>query len=600
MLTKSFEFSDPHFRGSYLRLVILKMLTGLVDLLALGVFASLGQIAVDSDARFSGSQHGLAIRVVKNLLGSDISRSRAIVVVALLGLGLFAIKSVTSLVISSRLHKRLAEMEVAIGTTLYDRLLTRQVDSLKLVESQSIAQALSTGVSAASIRALSFLATIIGEIALLTVVGVLFLWIEPLLTLILGAYFGLLAFVLHRLVSRPSERFGYLLGDSTIDTTRIIQESLRTARELRTLGKSRHPVKLYSKAKQTASSAHARLLTLVYVPRQVIDTALILGVAISAAILFAQYETDKALQSVAFLLVAGTRLAPSLLALQGAQSSLRIALGEASHLYILMETTGLTANNDDSSTLAPSMPRSDSDVLISAEHLSYSYPGTRQPALSDLSFSIRRGSFTAIVGPSGSGKTTLVDLLLGLLTPSGRIEIGGEAPGMYVRQFPGRVGYVPQDSALITGTLAENVALGHELGDIDNQQVMASLEKVGLGEFVNSLKDGVSTPTGEYGGLLSGGQRQRVGLARALYTNPEILVLDESTSALDADSERVILDLLQEFRGRLTIVMIAHKMSSIRSADYVLALESGRLVGQGTYDELAQSVHFLTRNTGSL
>lgn len=595
-VSRCFEHSHPSFRKTYQILVAIKAGLGILDLAALGIVASLGQVAFQEGSGSPQQKRAQSIGLLRTLAGDDVSRGREIAIVVSVALAIFVAKSLVSILISFRLNSLLAEIETDMGTQMFRKLLTRQLDSLKLLESQQISQALSTGVSAASIRALSFLATMAGELFLLITIGGVLLVVEPILTIGLGVYATVLGVALHRLVAVPSEDFGRVLGDSTVDSMRTVQDSLRTLREIRTLGRVEYMVLRYRTVKARSSQFHARLLTLVGVPRQVIDTALILGVALSAAVLFAQHDTDNAIKSITFLLIAGARLAPSLLALQGAHSSLRIAQGEASHLYQLMELVNVDEVGSVGHRSHPDTFGSDPRSFIAVSGMSFSYPETEGKALEDISFSVKQGTFTAVIGPSGSGKTTLVDLLLGFLAPQGRIDIDGWSPQEFVEKFPGRVGYVPQDPALIAGTLAENVAFGCDPTEINYSRVLESLEIVGLGNFVDSLPRGVLTSTGEYGNLMSGGQKQRVGLARALYTKPNILVLDEPTSALDLESERVILDLIEQLRGDVTIVMIVHKLASVVNADQVLVLRHGRLVSAGKLHELERHVPYLARD----
>lgn len=592
-VSKCFEYSGSRFRTAYRILVVTKAGLGVLDVVALGILASLGQVVFQERSSLSQQQSTFPIGWLRGLAGDDNSRARETLIVVSGALVLFTVKSIASILVNFRLNLLLAKVETDMGTQIFRKLITRQLDSLKLLESQQIAQALSTGVSAASIRSLSFFATVVGELFLLVAIGGVLFVVEPVLTLGLGLYIAVLGVVLHRLVARPSEEFGLVLGDSTIDSMRTVQDSLRTVRETRTLGKSEFIVHRYQTVKSRASYFHARLLTLVGVPRQVVDTALILGVSISAAILFSQHETEQAIESIMFLMIAGARLAPSLLAMQGAHSALRVAQGEASHLYQLMEVVGLDQVGFKETKSDSCMTELNSECLIVVSELSFTYPETGGKALADISFSVNRGTFTAVIGPSGSGKTTLIDVLLGVLEPQGQIQIEGWSPRDFVKRFPGRVGYVPQDPALVAGNLAENVAFGCDPFQINHSRVVEALEAVGLGGFIESLPRGIFTSTGEYGNLMSGGQKQRVGLARALYMKPDILLLDEPTSALDIESEQVILALVEQLKGKVTIVMIAHKLSSVVNADQILVLEHGCLVGTGSLSDLVGRVRFL-------
>ena len=201
------------------------------------------------------------------------------------------------------------------------------------------------------------------------------------------------------------------------------------------------------------------------------------------------------------------------------------------------------------------------------------------------------GAFTAIIGPSGAGKTTLVDLLLGLVFPDdGAVSIGPASPLDVRFVAPGLISYVPQKPGLVSGTIAENIAIGLEKDEIDEQRLRRVIEAAHLGEFVDPLPDGAWTSVGKQANSLSGGQIQRIGLARALYTEPRLLIMDEATSALDAGSEAYISESLKELYGHVTVVVIAHRLSTVQHADTVYVMEDGRLTASGDFQTLMRTV----------
>jgi HlyD family secretion protein len=219
----------------------------------------------------------------------------------------------------------------------------------------------------------------------------------------------------------------------------------------------------------------------------------------------------------------------------------------------------------------------------------FAYPNSSEPVLRGVTARIPAHSLTVVVGHSGSGKSTLSDLLLGLLRPErGRVTVGGvDVSTMGPRWFE-CVGYVPQSIYLLDDSIANNVSFG-SAEEPDPRRLAQALEQARLADLVSSLPEGVNYRVGERGSLLSGGQRQRVGLARALYNDADFLILDEATSALDGRTEAEVLDTLLELRKDRSIVMIAHRVTTIQAADYVIMLDAGRVVGEGTFAELRRS-----------
>jgi len=211
--------------------------------------------------------------------------------------------------------------------------------------------------------------------------------------------------------------------------------------------------------------------------------------------------------------------------------------------------------------------------------------------LDKVSLSIQPGQSVAFVGSTGAGKSTLADVILGAVFPDlGEVFISGRAPISTVREWPGAIAYVPQDVAILSGTVRENVALGISTEDIDDALVWEALQRAELADFLGENRSGIDTVVGENGVQLSGGQRQRLGIARALYSRPRLLVLDEATSALDAETERIITHTLESLAGEVTLIIIAHRLATVRNCDQVFYLREGELVSSGSFEQVRAAV----------
>ncbi|MGG6293723.1 ABC transporter ATP-binding protein [Leptolyngbya sp. AN02str] len=224
---------------------------------------------------------------------------------------------------------------------------------------------------------------------------------------------------------------------------------------------------------------------------------------------------------------------------------------------------------------------------LALSHINYTYPSSSTPSLSNISLTLRKGESIALIGKSGAGKTTLVDVLLGLLIPeSGDIQVDGLSVYSDLRSWQNLVGYIPQTIFLIDDTIERNIAFGVPDQHIDQQRLQRAIESAQLSELIGQLPEGVHTIVGEHGVRLSGGQRQRIGIARALYHEREILVLDEATSALDNETENLISQAIQQLSGRKTMIIIAHRLTTVEHCDRIYEMEKGRIIRSGSYQEI--------------
>lgn len=225
---------------------------------------------------------------------------------------------------------------------------------------------------------------------------------------------------------------------------------------------------------------------------------------------------------------------------------------------------------------------------VRLDNVTFQYPGKEEPALRSLSLDIPVNQVIGLVGASGSGKSTAIDILLGLIEPSqGNLQVDGKPiTAENVRAWQNNIGFVPQSIFLSDATIRENIAFGLPVDEIDEQKVLKAAKMAHLEELIEQLPNGLDTRVGERGVQLSGGQRQRIGIARALYDDADVLVLDEATSALDGITEKLVMDAIHDFAGNKTIIMIAHRLSTVQQCNCIYMLEQGKVVDYGTYAEL--------------
>ena len=338
------------------------------------------------------------------------------------------------------------------------------------------------------------------------------------------------------------------------------------------------------------ANSSAEIGFLPYVSKYVIETTVVVASVLIGAVQFTLQDASHAIATLAIFLAAGTRIAPAVLRLQQGSIYIKNGLGLSGPTLDLIDSLGnapLVENVDDRVDAIHEGFVSE----ISIGQVSLTYPGKQIPAITDITLAIPSGTSIAFVGPSGAGKTTIIDILLGVLNPdSGTVLISGLPPLLAVAKWPGAVSYVPQDVVIAAGTIRENIALGYPIDEATDELVMGALKVAHLDGFVSDLPDGIDTQVGERGARISGGQRQRLGIARAMFTRPHLLVLDEATSSLDGETEANISDAIHALRGSTTVVIIAHRLSTVRNADRVVYLYDGKVLASGTFEEVRRAV----------
>jgi ABC-type multidrug transport system fused ATPase/permease subunit len=327
--------------------------------------------------------------------------------------------------------------------------------------------------------------------------------------------------------------------------------------------------------------------TLKQMPRLWLEVLAIAGLVVMVLVMLTQGRaTESVLPILGFFAVAAFRLMPSANRILGAVQAVRYDLPVINVIFRDMQ---LPIPNKEIEKL-PSIAFNNT---IELHRVSFSYKGSIEPVIKDIELKIERGESVGIIGPSGSGKSTLVDIILGLLKPSsGEVRVDSYDINTYLRSWQNNIGYVPQSIYLTDDTLRRNVAFGLANEIIDEVAVIRAIRSAQLEEFVSELPDGLDTQVGEHGVRLSGGQRQRIGIARALYHDPAVLVLDEATSSLDIETEAGVMEAIQALHGDKTIIIVAHRLSTVEDCDRIYELEKGSVINEGTPEEILWDVDF--------
>lgn len=364
-----------------------------------------------------------------------------------------------------------------------------------------------------------------------------------------------------------------------------LNQSLAGIKEVKVLGRERFFMQAYAGLRARLSRLIWRRTTLENAPRLTMETFFVLAVVLVILVYEQRGSSREIVPVLGLFAYTGFRMLPGLHRIVSHVNMIRFGSPAIEEIYEDARRFGVLASNLPADR-APPMPFTSK---VEIRNLTFTYDEERGPALVDVDLEIRRGESIGIVGSTGAGKSTFVDLLLGLLEPEqGQILIDGVDVRTDERGWRANIGYVPQTIYLVDDDLRRNIALGIERGEIDEARVQSSMKMAQLDGLVGRLPKGLKTVVGERGVRLSGGERQRVAIARALYHEPSVLVFDEATSSLDNKTEREITRAIEGFRGEKTIVVIAHRLSTVKACDRILFLERGRVIAEGPYAQLLE------------
>lgn len=406
---------------------------------------------------------------------------------------------------------------------------------------------------------------------------------QPATAFITIAYLGGIALFVSIWLSRKSVQAGRVYRTYASRTSRLMLEMYGALKEITLANKSGEVAAVVRSNRSHSARARSNMSFLGQVPRFILDAALVGGFLLVGGFAYLQGGLTAAFAAVALFGVAGVRLVPSL---TGFQSVLSATLSNVGNVEQLVNDIGSAQNYEQNPENVGGSPLPDHPGRLQLRQVGYTYAGSARAAVTGVDLTVPFGTTLALVGSSGAGKSTLVDLLLGLLEPTaGDIRIDGVLLHDVLADWRAHVGYVPQDVALFDGTIAQNVALSWS-EDIDHMRVERALRRAQLWSLVESRAEGMDSRIGERGLSLSGGQRQRLGIARALYREPLVLVMDEATSALDTKTEADVALAIKELRGELTIISVAHRLSTIRDNDQICFMRDGAIVARGTFAEV--------------
>jgi ATP-binding cassette subfamily C protein len=563
-------------------LVVVRSTLAFLDIVAI---AAIGYLATSLGAIASGDVGpkiefaGIALPSVTN---------QTVPILAAIIIGLFVSKSLLNIVLTGWAVFFIAKIESKAAKRISEIRFNGNLADARKYSLEEMMYAATQGTSNAFNSLLNGVNSVFSEgVLFVSLIVMGFLFVDASATLVALLYFGIVAITIQFVIGPVTLKAQVENYHSSIKLTTSISNLLAVFREVTVSGKKGKYLGDIHSAKIMATNSGAKSGFLLTLPRHIIEVALIIGIALFFLSQVSSGDIASSAGKIGVFLAGAFRLTTALLPLQASFLTIKSALPSAKIAHdILSELPGLSEQETKNLKTSEQIVQIDQPIGAVFEDVTFSYPDSISPALVNLNFTIEPGSQTALMGPSGAGKSTIADMLCLLLSPtSGRVFQIANSSELEL-STGGRVSYVPQKPGMISGTILENVALGVEEEDVDRGEVMSALQAAHLGTLIQELPDGIDTSLGKLKDSLSGGQMQRLGLARAIYSKPNLLVMDEATSALDAESESEIQKTLEEMRGRVTVVVIAHRLNTIQHADKVILLEDGQVKDSGTFKEL--------------
>jgi ABC-type multidrug transport system fused ATPase/permease subunit len=571
-------------RRKILLVVSVQVFLGLLDLIGVALIGVLSALAINGlQSRPAGDRVSRVLEFVN--LGDQTLQVQA-TVLGIAAAAVLIVKTFASIFFTRRTLYFLGRRSAYFARNLLSQIFSKNILAIQGRSHQDFVYAITAGMSAATLGVIGTLILLISDVSLVLILSVGLFILDPKVAILSTGLFSCIGLVLYLLLKKRAISLGEAQASLSVRSNENIVQALLSYRELLVHDRRDFITEMIAKDRMKLSDASAEISFLPNISKYVLEVSIVIGALVISAFQFITADSVRAISILSVFLAASTRLAPAILRIQQGSTSIKANLSNSQRTIDLIRAFGILPRElRSSANVVSSYQGFNPDVQLN--NLSFKYPTQEEQTIDNVSLSIPAGKLVAFVGPSGGGKSTLIDLLLGVLDPDmGSVSISGKDPLSAIIAWPGAISYVPQETNLLNGSILENITFGYDKDSFDEKDVHQALSMAQLSDFVAKLPNGIHSQIGDRGSRLSGGQKQRVGLARALFTKPKLLVLDEATSALDGETEANFSEALQSMRGSITILLIAHRLATVRNADLVYYMDEGRVIAQGTFEEV--------------
>lgn len=584
---ESFRIFSKQDRRKIFIVVAIQIVVGLLDLLGVALIGVIGALAI------TGIQSAAPGNRVSSLLQflhlDSYTFQTQTVILGISATIILVARTAISVTLTRKSLLFISRRSAVISEGIVSNLFAQDLPSLQRFPIQQTMYSISNGITAITLGVVGNTVNLVADMALLVIMTSGLFIFDTQIAIFTLVFFGSIAAVLYKIMQSQARALGEKEAEISIRTNQLLFESLNSYREIYVKGLRKSYADRISQNKYQLSSILARMSFLPSVSKYVIESSIVVGALLVSSFQFMQYDAKHAIATLTVFLAAGSRISPAVLRVQQGLISIKNNLGGAQTALKLVNQLQASQLPDIDSAPIFKHPNFNPEVILKDVEFKYAEPDLFK--MGPINLRMDAGKVVAVVGASGSGKTTLADLILGAIHPtSGSVRISGQDPAETIVRSPGAIAYVPQDIQIFKGDVIANIAFGYDFDESFMPAIHRSLETAQLSEVISELPSGLHTELGDKGFRLSGGQRQRLGIARALFTSPRLIVLDEATSALDGKTEDEISTAISRLKGETTIILIAHRLASVRNADSVIYMAEGKVIAQGTFEEIKDAV----------
>ncbi len=573
IIKKLFSILSKRQKRSVAGLGVMILIGAVLETTGVSMIVPLAQAMLDAEVLASNQY----VIMVQDMLGLQ-SMEQFVIVLLMTVVAIFVIKNAYLLFMNYVQARFVNKNQFLTVSYMMDEYLNRPYEFYLNADIPTVFRTLDSDIPKVFLVLMSFI-QLMTEVVVSVFLCVVLLVVDPVMTIMISAILLVMTVIIVGILKPRLNNLGQHNQEIQARMGKWRNQSIFGIKEVKVLHKENYFVENYSVYAKDGADLNSKYTVLNNMPRLLIETICIGGLLsyMAICIMMGQDIVEMAPQMMAFA-VAAVRLMPSVNRINTHVTNIAFYGPSVHFIHDNIDFRDYKAEMKVSQRVIEEKPPIEVKDAICLEKVTYSYPNTDKLILDKADMRIPIGKSVGIIGPSGAGKTTAVDILMGLLgIQGGKITCGGRDVMENYGSWLSHIGYIAQNIYLTDDPIRDNVAFGVNREDIDDKRIWEVLEEAQMKEFVESLPEGLDTSVGERGVRISGGQRQRLGIARALYHNPEILVFDEATSALDTETETAIMEAIDKFHGRKTMIIIAHRLRTIENCDMIFKVEGGKI-----------------------